>query len=162
SGDRLTALLASPRWSAILLVTLGALTAAWMWLGSYEKSAAAVAGGGTLALAMGTAAWAGFWALIGRGNLQRFSFWPPLTLTWLFVGAASAITLVPSWVTFLWPDEAISGVALLAGLALAAGLFARHLALATLLTRRRRNLVAALATAGVVLVVMVVGRLASD
>jgi len=162
SGDRLSVLLASPRWSATLLVVLGLLSALWLWLGSYEKSAAAVAGGGVLALAMLTAAWAGFWALIGRANVQRFSFWPHFTLTWLFLGAAGTVSLAASWATFLFPDDGITVVAVVLGLVLGAGLFARHLALATLLPRRRRNGIAALATAGLVLVVMVVGRLASD
>lgn len=162
SGDRLAHLLSSPRWNAVVLIAGFAAWALWLWLGGTEARAASVAGGETLAIVIVSAGWAGFWALIGRANVQRFSFWPHLTLTWLFLVAVGALGGVAGYGEFLYPDAPFQAVAMIAALALAAALFARHLGLATLLTRRRRNLIAAATAASVLLLVLLAGRIAGD
>ncbi len=162
SGDRLAQLLLSPRSNAVVLIAGFAAASLWLWLGGTEARAASVAGGEALAVVIASAAWAGFWALIGRANVQRFSFWPHLTLTWLFLVLTGALGALAGYVEFLFPDSAAGGIAMLVALALAAGLFARHLGLATLLARRRRNLIAAATAASVLLLVLLAGRIAGD
>jgi len=162
SGDRLSLLLANSRWNAAVLLGGFAAAATWLWLGGTEARTASVAGGEALAIVIASAAWAGFWAAIGRANVQRFSFWPHLTLTWLFLVLLGVIGTTAGYAEFLYTDAPFAGLAMFAALALAAALFARHLGLATLLTRRRRNLVAAGTAAAVLLLVMSLGRIAGD
>ena len=162
AGDRLAALLASPRWSGAVLLVGFALAAASFWLGSFENKAASAAGGEALGLALLSAGWAGLWAMIGRANVQRFSFWPHLAATWLFFVAVGVVALVGGYAEFLFPRGPFGGAVLLAALGLSAALFARHLALATLLSRRRRNGIAALTTAAILGLVLLASRLASD
>jgi hypothetical protein len=162
SGDRLAALLASSRWNAVVLIAGFAAAAVWLWLGGTEARAASVAGGETLGILIASAAWAGFWALIGRANVQRFAFWPHLTLTWLFLVAVGALGASAGYAEFLFPDAPFDGLAMLAALALAAALFARHLGLATHLRRRHRNLIAATTAAAILLLVLLAGRIAGD
>ncbi|MFI5214763.1 MAG: FHA domain-containing protein [Gemmatimonadales bacterium] len=162
SGDRLAVLLASPRWNAVVLIAGFAATTLWLWLGGTEARAASVAGGETLGVVILSATWAGFWALIGRANVQRFSFWPHLTLTWLFLVLLGVVGGTAGYAEFLFPDAPLDAVAMFAALVLAAALFARHLGLATLLSRRRRNLVAAATAAAVLLLVLFAGRIAGD
>ena len=162
TGDRLSALLAAPRWSGAVLVVGFAVTVFVIWLGSFERRAASVAGGEALSLVLLSALWAGFWAAVGRANVQRFSFWPHLALTWVFLLTVGAIGLAAGYLEFLYPAGPFGGIAILAALALAAALLARHLGLATLLTRRRRNTIAAATTAAVFGLVLLAGRIASD
>jgi hypothetical protein len=162
SGDRLAQLLVSPRRNAVVLIAGFAAAVAWLWLGGTEAHAASAAGGEALAVLIVSAGWAGFWALIGRANAQRFNFWPHLTLAWIFLVLVGALGTVAGYVEFLFPGSPFEAIAMLGALALAAGLFARHLGLATLLTRRRRNLIAALAAASVLLLVLIAGRIAGD
>lgn len=162
SGDRLAQLLASPRWNAVVLIAGFASAALWLWLGGTEARAASVAGGEALGVVIVSATWAGFWALIGRANVQRFGFWPHLTLTWLFLVAAGMLGGAAGYAEFLFPDAPFGGIAMLAALALAAALFARHLGLTTHLTRRNRNVIAAATAASVLLLVLLAGRIAGD
>jgi hypothetical protein len=160
SDDRLAQLLLSPRANAVVLIVGFAAAALWLWLGGTEVRAASVAGGEALAIVIASAAWAGFWALIGRANVQRFSYWPHLTLTWLFLVLIGVLGGAAGYAGFLFPEAPFDAVAMLAALALAAALFARHLGLATHLTRRGRNLIAAATAAGVLLLVLLAGRIA--
>jgi Inner membrane component of T3SS, cytoplasmic domain len=162
AGDRLGALLASPRGSRAVLVAGFAFAALSFWLGSFENKAASAAGGEALGLALLSAGWAGLWAMIGRANVQRFSFWPHLAATWLFFMAIGGVALVGGYAEFLFPTGPFAAAVLLAVLVLSATLFARHLALATLLSRRRRNAIAAGTTAVILGLVLLAGRLASD
>ncbi|MFI5279222.1 MAG: FHA domain-containing protein [Gemmatimonadales bacterium] len=162
SGDRLAHLLASPRSNAVVLIAGFAAAALWLWLGGTEARAGSVAGGETLGIAVMSAAWAGFWALIGRANVQRFNFWPHLTLTWLFLVLVGALGVTTGYAEFLFPDAPFGAVAMLIALVLAAALFARHLGLATLLTRRHRNLIASATAAAVLSLVLIASRIAGD
>lgn len=162
AGDRLATALATPSWNVAVLAT-GLLAAAlWLWLGRTESHAASVAGGELLGLGVLTAAWAGFWALIGRANVQRFSFWPHLSLTWLFVAVAGLLGVTAGYLNFLFPDAPTGALALVAVLVLGATLVTRHLGLATLLSPRRRNLIAAATAAGLMAVTVLIGHIAGD
>ena len=162
SGGRLTLVLASPR--AALAIALAGFACAMLmfWLGTYEKRPVIMGAGGAMVLAVLAGAWAGVWALIGRANVQRFSFWPHYTAAWLFLIALSIVGALGSYGVFLFPGSAAAAIAPFAVVALWIALVARHLGLATLMPRPRRLGMASI-SAGVLLALgLVAGRLATD
>jgi len=109
------------------------------------------------------ALWAGVWALANRATWHRFNFAAHLAI--VMAAGAVAMLLVEGvqWLEYLSPDTGVvSLVAIAAALALAAGLLAAHLSLASAAPRRRRWRRAVAVTATLAVVLGVIGVASDD
>lgn len=109
------------------------------WLGTTARSGASEALGLTLALAGGTALWAGAWALVSRSITHQGRFLTHLTIASFLTLLTMMLGTADEWVDFLWPDGRGWDVTnALLSLGLLAASIALHLAVATYLSPARR------------------------
>ncbi len=149
AGDgRLLRLLTAPR--AVVLVPLAglAVSALDLWLGDAKGRAADALITDALGLLLVVAAWAGVWALAGRGSGRRPRFGSHHALAWAFLIAVGATTTLFAWADFLFASRVAAAVGAAASAALTVALLSGHLALATGMRRARRLVVALLVVGG--------------
>lgn len=111
----------------------------WVWLSSYERSAASDAFAAVIGIGIVAAIWAGIWAVGGRIVVHRFRFLGHLALFCLAGAAGVLVTEASAWGEFVFPDNALWAVAgMAAGWAIMAALIAGHLRLASSMASTRR------------------------
>lgn len=116
-----------------------ALVALTSWLASYEGSTGSAVLGAVVAFLVLGSMWAGAWAVASRVAVGRFHFLGHFAVLTVVTAAAILYAEFAGWAAFLLPDSgflALLGTVFL--LALLAWWIARHLALSSKLSPRRR------------------------
>ena len=158
----LEALLAGRAAALVILagVAIGVLS---LWLETVEKSALTKALGGTAGVLLGTIAWAGLWALVGRSTVHRAAFLSHLAAVWVLLVAIDAVSaVVGGGASMLDLDAAGEVLEGLVGLALVTWLVATHLGLSTAMSRARRYLTGAAVVVGLTGIVFLVAKAADN
>ncbi len=125
------------RWAAVLAAV--AIQLASTYAGTVERATGAKLITAALALLLIIALWAGVWALAGRLATHRVSFTSHLALAAAAFAVGAMLNALAEWMTFLWPDGAVSAMLTLsANAALFAALLYGHLGVASSMGRRRR------------------------
>lgn len=109
------------------------------WLGTYGKSSM----GEALALGLGMAAlaafWAGVWAIVARVVIHQGRFVAHLTIATSLILFGTVVGVAGGWVEFLWPDSTVwEAVSFIIGVAVVPVAVALHLAHASHLSPMRR------------------------
>lgn len=112
----------------------------WLsWLDTAARSGANEALGIALALAGGTAIWAGIWAMVARAVIHQGRFLTHLTIASFLTLVTMMLGTADEWVQFLWPDgRAWTFVNSVLSLGLLSASVALHLANASFLSPARR------------------------
>ena len=133
------------RWTdttwARLLVTAAAtsMVALYTWLGSSERSSASESFFAGLAFAFAIAVWSAIWSVASRVSVHHFHFLGHVAVASLIALGGVAWTMLAEWLSFFFPDAALSDVLSGAiGLFLLAALVAGHLSLASAMSRTRQ------------------------
>lgn len=120
-------------------VAVLAVFAVQSYLQSYERVSGARALGAATAMLVMLAMWAGVWSLVSRAVSHRFHFLRHLAVAALAALGGLLVIQGSEWLEFLAPRSAAGAIVAVVGFAaLAAGLLAAHLGVASSLSRGAR------------------------
>jgi hypothetical protein len=132
--------LADATWVRLFVAALAmAAVAIYTWMGSSDRSRTSDAFFAALAFGATIALWSGIWAVASRVSVQRFHFVGHIAVASLVTLGGLTWGVLAEWLSFFFPDASLADV-LSAGFGffLLAGLVAGHLALASVMPRKRQ------------------------